>query len=153
MTAAGTTGGVPVRALLLCVALIAAGCSIKAPEYELVQIQGQCVKLPLSAVDDGEVHHFTYRYDGRSIDFFIRTDGKGKLHAHFDACYSCFKYKLGYVREGDKMVCIACRLGYDLANEVWDYIGACAPINLRSRVVGQELVIDRKALEHGRKYF
>ena len=83
----------------------------------------------------------------------MRTDGSGKLQAHFDACYSCFKYKLGYVREGNRMVCIACRIGYNLDDEVRDDVGACAPINLKSGIGGNHLVIERFRLEKGKRFF
>jgi uncharacterized membrane protein len=75
------------------------------------------------------------------------------LQAHFDACYSCFKYKLGYVREGNQVVCIACRIGYNLDDVVWDYVGACAPINLKSGIAGNDLVIKRSRLEKGERFF
>ncbi|KJS28944.1 MAG: hypothetical protein VR64_22060 [Desulfatitalea sp. BRH_c12] len=141
------------RALLVFAALLGSTCTQKAPEYPVVQEQDGRVAIRLSIIDDGGVHHFTYKHDDKNINFFIRTDVTGKLQAHFDACYSCFKYKLGYVREGPQVVCIACRIGYDLVDEVWDYIGACAPISLRSKVVGEALVIERKHLEAGQKYF
>ena len=95
----------------------------------------------------------TYKNGGKNINFFVRTDGSGKLQAHFDACYSCFKYKLGYVREGNQVVCIACRIGYNLDEVVWDYVGACAPINLKSGIAGNHLVIKRSRLEKAKRFF
>lgn len=149
--------GASVRALFVGLVLLfllpSAACTKKAPQYELVHSQDGRVAIPLSIVNDGRVHHYTYKKDGKNINFFIRTDGHGHLHAHFDACYSCFKYKLGYVWKGHQVVCIACRIGYDLDNVVWDYIGACAPIPLSSRVMGDCLVIKQKWLEKGGKYF
>ena len=43
----------------------------------------------------GGFHFFTYKIGGENINFFVCSVGTGKLQAHFDACYSCFKYKLG----------------------------------------------------------
>lgn len=138
--------------LWLAISLLA-GCGRQAPEYPVVVPRGDRVSIPLADVNDGGVHFFTFKHEGKNVNFFVRTDGSGKLQVHFDACYSCFKYKLGYVHEGNQVVCIACRIGYNLADVVWDYIGACAPINLKSRVVGQQVLIKRSWLEKGGRFF
>ena len=129
------------------------GCGRQAPEHPVVVPQGGEVSIPLKRINDGGVHFFTFKHEGKNINFFVRTDGSGKMQAHFDACYSCYKYKLGYVHEGNQVVCIACRIGYNLADVVWDYIGACAPINLKSRVAGQHMLIKRSSLEKGGRFF
>ena len=140
--------------LILWLALpMLAGCERQAPEYPVVVPAADRVNIRLAEVNNGGVHFFTYKHGGKNINFFVRTDGSGKLQAHFDACYSCFKYKLGYVREGNEMVCIACRIGYDLDDVVWDYVGACAPINLKSGIAGNHLVIKRSRLEKGERFF
>ena len=130
-----------------------AGCERQAPEHPVVVYDGDRVKIRLATVNNGDVHFFTYKHSGKNINFFVRTDGAGNLQAHFDACYSCFKYKLGYVRERNQVVCIACRIGYNLDDVVWDYVGACAPINLKSRIVGDHLEIKRSRLEKGKRFF
>ena len=86
--------------LWLMVAL-PAGCQRQAPEYRVIAADGNQVKIRLAAVNDGGVHFFTYKLGRKNINFFVRRDGGGRLRTHFDACYSCFKYKLGYVREGN----------------------------------------------------
>lgn len=136
----------------LAVSLLA-GCGRQAPEHPIVVPDGDRINIRLASVNNGGVHFFTYKYDGKNINFFIRTDGTGRLQAHFDACYSCFKYKLGYVREKNQVVCIACRIGYNLDDVVWDYVGACAPINLKSNIDGNYLVIRRPWLEKGERFF
>ena len=137
----------------LCVLLAPVGCSRQAPEYQIVRPQGDRVIIALDAVNDGGVYFFTYKWEGKNINFFVRTDGKGHLQTHFDACYSCFKYKLGYVWEENQVVCIACRIGYHLDDVVWDYVGACAPISFSSRISGGHLAIRRTLLEKGKKFF
>jgi len=139
--------------LILVLSLLGTGCSKQAPEHRIVVPAGARVRIPLKTVNDGGVHFFTYKWDGRNVNFFVRTDGTGRLQAHFDACYSCFKYKLGYVREGNEVVCIACRIGYRLEDVIWDYVGACAPINLKSRVSDGHLTIRRASLEKGKRFF
>ena len=139
--------------ILWLVVAMPAGCERQGPEHPIVVPQADRVNIRLAAIDNGGVHFFTYKHGGKNINFFVRTDGTGKLQAHFDACYSCFKYKLGYVREGNQVVCIACRIGYNLDDVVWDYVGACAPINLKSGIAGNHLVIERARLEKGLIFF
>ena len=139
--------------ILWLVVPMLAGCERQTPEYPVVVSDGDWVKIRLATINNGGVHFFTYQHGAKNINFFVRTDGSGKLQAHFDACYSCFKYKLGYVREGNEVVCIACRIGYNLDDVVWDYVGACAPIILKSGIAGDHLMIKRSRLEKGQRFF
>lgn len=132
--------------------LIFPGCS-RQPEYQLVELTDGVLVLPLTLVSDGDVHFFTYKFSGKSINFFVRTDGRGEFHTHFDACYGCFKYKRGYIHEGDTIICAACRLSYNLKEVIWDYIGACAPITLKSKIVGEDLIIRGTHLQRGARFF
>lgn len=133
--------------------LLISGCGKQAPEYEIIVPVGDHIRIPLKTVNDGKVHFYTYKYNGKNINFFVRTDGGKKLHTHFDACWSCYKYKLGFVVEGDQVRCIACNLKYDLADEFWDFIGACAPIPLRSKIKNDVVVIELGAVRKGEKFF
>jgi uncharacterized membrane protein len=118
-----------------------------------VRIDDGCVRIPCRAVSDGEVHFFTFEHGGKNINFLVRTDGEGKLQAHLDACYACYRYQRGFIVEGSNLVCIACRLEYAISDEVWDYIGACAPISIHSSLDGEQLIIDEKVLVRAARYF
>ena len=50
-------------------------------------------------------------------------------------------------------MCIVYRIGYNLDDVVWDYVGGCAPINLKSWIAGNQLVIKRSRLEKGKRFF
>jgi len=138
--------------LTMTVLLMSLGCN-RQPEYEHVELTDDLLILPLALVNDGDVHFFTYKFSDRLINFFVRTDDMGQLHTHFDACYGCFKYKRGYIHEGDVIICVACRLSYKLKEAVWDYIGACAPITLKSRIVNEQLIIQGEHLQRGSRFF
>jgi uncharacterized membrane protein len=137
---------------MLCLAA-AAGCSRQAPLYELVTPQQDAIRIDLERLRDGKAHFFTYRHKGKNVNFFVRTDGEKTLRAHFDACYSCYKYKRGYFQEGNQVVCIACRIGYDLETPVWEFVGACVPITLKCRVEDSSLALPLAAIEKGERFF
>ena len=50
-------------------------------------------------------------------------------------------------------MCIACRLEYPIADEIWDFIGACAPIPIHSSLDEDAVVIPRKMIEKASRYF
>jgi len=132
---------------------VLAGCRAAPPVHEIVGAEGGAVRIPLARLADGRVHFFTYRGGGKNVNFLVRTDGSGQIQTHLDACHSCYRYRRGYVVEGRNIVCIACRLAYDTDEEVWDFIGACAPISIHSSVDRETLVIDERLLARAARYF
>lgn len=129
------------------------GCRRSAPEYALVETPDETVRIALARVTDGQAHFFTYKQGKTHVNFFVRLDGQGDVRTHFDACYSCYKYRLGYVQQDREVVCRACRIGYDLAIPIWNYVGPCVPITLRSHTNGSELVISTASLAKGARFF
>jgi uncharacterized membrane protein len=139
--------------ILATAILIMVACSPTAPMHQLVASDGDAVRISLQEVSDGSVHFFTFIHRGTRVNFLVRTDGDGAQHAHLDACYACYRYKQGFVVEDEALVCIACRLEYRLEDEIWDYIGACAPIEIHASLEGGALVIDEAVLERAARYF
>lgn len=143
-----------VLSLLLALVLApAVGCQQKLPEYPYVEPVNGAVRIPLVEVADGEVHFYSVAAGGKRVNFLVRTDGTGALQVHLDACYGCYRYRLGYTVEEDALVCRACRLEYPIADEVWDFIGACAPIPVHSRADGDDLVIEQREIDRAVRYF
>ena len=138
--------------LALAVSLLPA-CGPQPPEHQLVEAVGAHVRIPRALVADGEVHFFSFMHDGARVNFLVRSDAGGVLRVHLDACYGCYQYKMGYLVEGSDLVCRACRLEYPIGDATWDFIGACAPIALRSSTEGDEVLIDRALLEKAARYF
>ena len=141
-------------AVCVCVLFSGASACSRSPQYERVAAVAGRVRLPLAEVGNGGVHFFSYLAEGgENVAFLVRTDGEGVLRTHLDACFSCYRYRRGFVVEGRQVVCRACRYAYDLGEAEWDYIGACAPIPLGSTVIGDELVIERQRLEAAARFF
>jgi uncharacterized membrane protein len=139
--------------ILLCVLFALSGCSNLPAEHTVVSPRSGEIRLPVKEMRDGTVHFFTYKKDGKRINFFIRTDGKDNLSAYFDACYTCYKYKKGYREEGSDLVCNECNLKFRLAEEHWDTSHGCCPIMIKSRIEGNDLVLSVKDLEKGERLF
>ena len=142
-----------VPATIVLILLATAACSPAPPLHHVVEVDADAVRIPLQEVSDGEVHFFTLVHRGKNVNFLVRTDGLGAQHTHLDACYACYRYKLGFVVEDSALVCTACRLEYRLEDEIWDYIGACAPISIHSSLEGDELVIEESILVRAARYF
>ena len=140
-------------ASLLLVSSALFGCTAGSPSHQIVLPEGGAVRIPITEVNDGAVHFFTFVHKGKNVNFLVRTDGTGATHAHLDACYACYRYRKGFTVEGRNLVCIACRLEYAISDEVWDYIGACAPITIHSSTSGEYLSIDSAILEKAGRYF
>ena len=136
---------------MLLVVLVGA-CSPEPRTHELVLLEAGRIRIPRQSISDGRVHFFTCEHKGKNINFLVRTDGKGRIQAHLDACYACYRYQRGFVVEGSNLVCIACRLEYAISEEVWDYSGACAPIGIHSSHEDDERVIEGSVLERAFRY-
>ena len=139
-------------ALSLVVLILSPSCSNLPKEHKVITAKERVISIPVSEVKDGKVHFFTYKKSGKRINFFIRTDGTGKLSAYFDACYICYKKKKGYRVEGKDLVCNECSLKFGLADEVWENKD-CSPILLKSKVADGNLMIKTEDIEKGIKLF
>jgi uncharacterized membrane protein len=151
--------GASLTALFLYAALFAIpsffyGCGSKLPaEHQLISASGGEVKIPVSSVNDGKVHFYTYKKSGKRINFFVRTDGTGRLSAYFDACFTCYKFKKGYRCEGTDLICNECRKRFRLADERWMSDEGCSPIELTSRIDKGFIIIMATNIEKGARLF
>ncbi|NCO83018.1 MAG: hypothetical protein COZ31_03420 [Nitrospirae bacterium CG_4_10_14_3_um_filter_44_29] len=137
---------------LILVLILSVACSNLPKEHKVVTAKEGVISIPVSVVNDGKVHFYTYKKSWKRINFFIRTDRGGKLSTYFDACYTCYKKKKGYRIEGTDLVCNECGLKFRLADEVWEN-KACSPIMLKSQTDKEYLIIKTEDLEKGGKLF
>lgn len=128
-------------------------CRPLPPRHEVVRGDGSVLRLSRAGLADGGVHFYTFEHGGRRVNFLVRTDGRGNLRAHLDACFSCYRYRRGFVVDGAELRCVACRYTYPIADEVWDFQGACAPIPMPFELEEEWLVIERRTLERAARYF
>lgn len=138
---------------LFAVPAVLSGCNKLPAEHTIVTGENGVIQLPLNTVNDGKVHFYTYRMNGKRINFLVRTDRNKRLSAHFDACFTCSKSKKGYRVEGADLVCNECNLRFPVAEEHWDNSTGCSPVLLKSTVDNEYLRIVTADIEKGAKLF
>ena len=124
------------------------------------------IEIPLSQVEDGNLHRYSVKDDAVEIRFFVLRTGMGKFATAFDACYACYSYGRYYVRKGD-LICSLCdapspiaklRPSADQGEPEGDNSGSmegngCAPVYLRSHLDHGKIVVQLGDLRSKRKYF
>ncbi len=120
--------------------------------YPLVEAVDGTVRLPVSTLDDGKAHYYTYMEADRPVELFVLRSSDGVIRSAFNACDVCYEAKKGYTQAGDVMVCNNCgsRFRSDQINVVR---GGCNPSPLSAQVEGDELVIQATDLATGVQYF
>jgi len=134
---------------------ILATCCCGGPhsKYPVVKTDGPRLKILLKDVRDGKVHFFSFVSGKRSLDFFVRMDGADKLHACFDACFTCYKFKKGYRVDGTDLVCNECGTKFRLADETWKDVMGCVPVAIPSVAEGDYLTLSVADLQRGERLF
>lgn len=117
-----------------------------------VSAEAGVVKLPVSEVNDGKAHFYTYSGKGRDVNFFVLRSSDGVIRAAFDACDVCYREKKGYRQVGDLMVCNNC--GQQFPSVKINVLrGGCNPAPLDRQVEGGYLVLKASDIEGGAFYF
>jgi uncharacterized membrane protein len=155
--------GVSLHVLLAAVALVAViavsavlvmnrgGSGAEAATATTAAPSGD-VTIPVSQVNDGQAHFYSYDTGGTTVRYFILADNKGKVRAALDACEVCFQFKKGYHQEGDVMKCNNCGRVFP-SDQINVITGGCNPIPLEKSISGGKLTITTDSLAQGVQYF
>lgn len=126
--------------------------ALSASTFVTLEKDGK-VHLPIEPFLDGELHRFVWvASDGKAVRFFIinRSEKKLSLGVAFDACLLCGDS--GYVKEGDKLMCVAC--GVRLFIPSVGKPGGCNPIPIDGwEQTDSEVILSKKILLSGANYF
>ncbi len=137
-------------AVIIGVGIFLFGGSSASP-FKAVKAEAGVVSIPLSEVDDGHAHFFTYN-GSKSVNFFVLRSSDGVIRAAFDACDVCYQEKKGYHQEGDIMVCNNCGQRFPSV-KINVLRGGCNPAPLDRTVQGDTLVLRADDIEKGAFYF
>ncbi len=123
-----------------------------AAPTEATAVQGDNVRLPLSAFDDGVARFYTVEVDVTPVQFFALRSSDGVVRTAFNACDVCYPSHLGFRQEGDEMVCNNCGRRFP-STMIGEVSGGCNPSPLVSIVEGDELVVRLSDIATGIGYF
>jgi high-affinity iron transporter len=132
--------------LTLTADFIYAKVNAAPPQARPVQAVNDHVRIPVSEVQDGNMHLFTLVTGGQSIRFMVikKLNGYGTA---LDACQICGAE--GYRQEGQNVICRHCASAIYIPTI--GQKGGCNPIGFPSEVDGDNIVIDVSALTKAAK--
>ena len=108
------------------------------------------VRIPLSTFQGLAMQRFQTTIDGRPVRFIaIPIEEKGPVATAFDSCLICGPR--GYYQEGPAVTCLHC--GSAIYTPSIGQPGGCNPVPLKSRVVGNDLVLAASDLAAGSGLF
>jgi high-affinity iron transporter len=123
--------------LVLTADFIYARANSAPPASRPVAAIGNNVRIPLSEVQDGNLHLFTISVGGQSLRFLIIKKPNGYGTA-LDACRICGAE--GYRQDGQNVICRHCGSAIYVPS-IGDQ-GGCNPIGVSAHVDGSDLVLD-----------
>ena len=129
--------------LVLTADFIYARANSAPPSARPVTAAANEVRIPISEVQDGNLHLFTLENNGQSIRFLIVKKPNGWGTA-LDACRICGPE--GYRQDGQNVICRHCASAIYIPS-IGDQ-GGCNPIGVPSHVDGADLVLDVSELTH-----
>jgi high-affinity iron transporter len=129
--------------LVLTADFIYARANSAPPAARPIAAAGNQVRVPLSEVQDGNLHLFTLQLSGQSLRFMVIKKPNGWGTA-LDACQICGGE--GYRQDGQNVICRHCGSGIYIPSI--GEKGGCNPIGVPAHVNGADLVLDIASLTH-----
>lgn len=127
--------------LVLTADFIYTGANSAPPASRPIAAIGNQVRVPLSEIQDANLHLFTINIDGQSLRFMIIKKPNGYGTA-LDACRICGAE--GYRQDGQNVVCRHCASAIYIPS-IGEQ-GGCNPVGVPSHIDGSDLVMDVSSL-------
>ena len=132
--------------LVLTADFIYARANSTPPSARAIEAVGDMVRVPVSEVQDGNMHLFTVNAVGQSMRFMIIKKPNGWGVA-LDACRICGAE--GYRQDGQNVICRHCASAIYVPSI--GNLGGCNPIGVPAHADGGDIVIDISALAQASK--
>lgn len=114
------------------------------------QEEGDKIIIPLSDVDDGHLHRFSYKKDGHDIRFIVvKKPNSTSYGVGLDACQICGV--AGYFERKNDIVCKRCDVVMNKATI--GFKGGCNPIPFEYKIENSKIIIDKKVLDKEKERF
>ncbi|MBZ0155341.1 MAG: DUF2318 domain-containing protein [Alphaproteobacteria bacterium] len=130
--------------------VLLASCSGQ-PAYSSAPVAGSEVIIDAASLIPDTPRFFTYRYQGKSVNFFVVRYGERVL-SFLDACVTCYRSKQGYRFTEGSFVCRDCGKAYVLP-EMETGFGGCFPIKVRGTLKDGRYRIPLASLEKASSVF
>ena len=128
--------------------IYAKSTSALSPATEVAIVQGQ-VHIPVSQVNDGDLHRFVATVNGHAVRFFLIRKPDNSIGTVLDACEICGD--VGFYKSGNTIICKNCVA--PINPESVGRPGGCNPVPLKSTITADTVVIAEADLAASAKYF
>jgi len=122
--------------------------SALSPATEVTFINGQ-VSIPLTQVQDGDLHRFAAQENGTTVRFWLYQKPDGKIATVFDACQICGA--VGFYKTASGVVCKNCAA--PINPQSVGTPGGCNPIPLKTSQTADSVVIQEADIAAGARVF
>lgn len=119
-----------------------------SPATQVTFVNGE-VRIPLSQVQDGDLHRYVASENGTDIRFFLYQKPDGKIATVFDACQICGA--VGFYKSSTGLVCKNCAA--PINPQSVGMPGGCNPIPLKAETTTDSILIQEADLAPGVKAF
>ncbi len=116
--------------------IYAKSVSALSPATEVAFVNGQ-VGIPLTQVQDGDLHRFSARENGVTVRFWLYQKPDGKIATVLDACEICGA--VGFYKGPNGVVCKNCAA--PINPQSVGMPGGCNPIPLRAEQTSDAIII------------
>jgi FTR1 family protein len=110
--------------------------SALSPATEVTFLNGQ-VSIPLTQVQDGDLHRFAAQEGGTTVRFWLYQKPDGKIATVLDACEICGA--VGFYRGPNGVVCKNCAA--PINPQSVGMPGGCNPVPLKAQVTADAVII------------
>jgi len=110
--------------------------SALSPATEVTFMNGQ-VSIPLTQVQDGDLHRFSAQENGTTVRFWLYQKPDGRIATVLDACEICGA--VGFYRGPNGVVCKNCAA--PINPQSVGMPGGCNPVPLRAQVTTDAVII------------
>lgn len=116
--------------------IYAKSVSALSPATEVTFVNGQ-VSIPLTQVQDGDLHRFAAQENGTTVRFWLYQKPDGKIATVLDACEICGA--VGFYKGPNGVVCKNCAA--PINPQSVGMPGGCNPVPLKAEVTSDAIII------------
>ena len=116
--------------------IYAKSVSALSPATEVTFVNGQ-VSIPLTQVQDGDLHRYSVQENGTAIRFWLYQKPDGKIATVLDACEICGA--VGFYKGPNGVVCKNCAA--PINPQSVGMPGGCNPVPLNAQVTADSIII------------